>query len=85
MDFYGCLVVELRNNEPLWPQIVEIMTKRIESGQYKPGERIPSVLELSAEFHVTPVTVRKAIKGLRDAGLLVTHIGMGSYVANKLP
>ncbi|WP_218825248.1 GntR family transcriptional regulator [Streptosporangium subroseum] len=78
-------MVDLRSNEPLWPQIVEIMTKRIRSGQYEPGERIPSVLELSAEFHVTPVTVRKAIGGLRDAGLIVTHIGMGSYVANKLP
>jgi len=73
-------VVELKHNEPLWPQIAEVIRARIESGEYPSGERLPSVLALAAEFQVTPITVRKAITALRKADLVVTHVGMGSYV-----
>lgn len=79
------LVVDLKPNEPLWPQIAARLRERIEQGVYTPGSRLPSVLALAAEFGVTPITVRKAVAALREAGLIVTHTGMGSYVVESPP
>ncbi|MDA0637072.1 GntR family transcriptional regulator [Nonomuraea sp. MCN248] len=73
-------MIELDRSRPLWPQVAAIIRERIEKGEYAAGERIPPVLALVSEFGVTQVTVRKAIKALRDDHWIRTEIGMGSYV-----
>ena len=47
---------------------------------YKPNELLPSESELVREFDVTRVTVRSAIKKLKDEGRIYTEKGIGSYV-----
>ena len=73
-------VVELKPNRPRWRQVYEIIRGRIEAGTYPPGSKIPTVLELVAEFQIANVTAQKVYKKLREDGLIYTEPGMGSFV-----
>ena len=63
-----------------WRQIAAIYRERIEKGQLKPGDRLPSIRSLSQEFEVATTTAHKVIEALRDEGLVVTS-PMGTFVA----
>ncbi|MFG1964022.1 GntR family transcriptional regulator [Nonomuraea sp. NPDC049028] len=65
---------------PPYRQIAAAVRKRIQSGEIPPGRRIPSLVELEAEFGVARDTLRKAIQVLKDEGLVETVRGMGVYV-----
>ena len=51
------------------------------SGEWKPGEIIPSEVELAARYKVSQGTVRKAIDELAADNLLVRRQGKGTFVA----
>lgn len=65
---------------PPYQQVAAAVRKRIESGEIPPGRRIPSLVELEAEFGVARDTLRKAVQVLKDEGLVETVRGMGVYV-----
>ncbi|MFJ6212551.1 GntR family transcriptional regulator [Streptomyces sp. NPDC092296] len=67
---------------PKWEQIAEVLRDRISSGGYPPKHKLSEV-QLEAEFDVARDTVRKAVRALRAEGLVVTRIGMGSFVAGR--
>jgi GntR family transcriptional regulator len=64
---------------PKWTQISDVIRERIKDGTYPP-DTLVSEVQLEAEFGVARGTVRKATAALRDDGLLVTTVGMGSFV-----
>jgi GntR family transcriptional regulator len=66
---------------PLYRQIAELITRGMDAGEWKPGEAIPSELELAARFKVSQGTVRKAVDELAAANLLVRRQGKGTFVA----
>ncbi len=66
---------------PLYQQIKALITQRLESGEWKPGEIIPSEVELAARYKVSQGTVRKAIDELAADNLLVRRQGKGTFVA----
>jgi GntR family transcriptional regulator len=66
---------------PLYQQIKALMTRELQAGVWKPGEAIPSELELAARFKVSQGTVRKAIDELATENLLVRRQGRGTFVA----
>jgi GntR family transcriptional regulator len=66
---------------PLYRQIADLLTRSLQAGEWKPGEAIPSELELAARFKVSQGTVRKAIDDLAGANLLVRRQGKGTFVA----
>jgi GntR family transcriptional regulator len=66
---------------PLYQQIKTLIVQGLESGEWKPGEAIPSELELAARFGVSQGTVRKAIDELAADNLLVRRQGKGTFVA----
>lgn len=53
----------------------------LEQGEWKPGEIIPSEVELSQRFGVSQGTVRKAIDELSQDNLLIRRQGKGTFVA----
>jgi GntR family transcriptional regulator len=53
---------------------------RIESGAYPPGAKLPSSAELQAAYGVAFMTTREVYRVLERDGLVVTHMGKGSYV-----
>jgi GntR family transcriptional regulator len=66
---------------PLWQQIKALIVRDLESGSWKPGEAIPSELDLAARFRVSQGTVRRAIDALADDNLVVRRQGKGTFVA----
>jgi GntR family transcriptional regulator len=66
---------------PLYQQIKNLIVQGLDSGEWKPGEAIPSELELAARFGVSQGTVRKAIDELAAENLLVRRQGKGTFVA----
>jgi GntR family transcriptional regulator len=58
------------------------LQRRVEAGEWKPGEQIPSVSQLSARYGVSRTTVQKAVRMLLTDGLVVTRHGWGAFVAS---
>ncbi|WP_172296433.1 FadR/GntR family transcriptional regulator [Pseudoruegeria sp. HB172150] len=54
---------------------------RIQTGTYAQGERLPTENELAAEFGVSRPVIRAALARLREAGLIVSRQGAGSFVS----
>lgn len=69
---------------PLYRQIKTLLTKRLQAGEWKPGEPIPSETELAARYRVSQGTVRKAIDELAADNLLVRRQGRGTFVSSHL-
>lgn len=63
--------------------IAEEIKGRVLSGTYAAGRVLPSESELSGEFGVSRVTVRKALEVLRDLGLVDSRQGFGWFVAGE--
>lgn len=66
---------------PLYQQIKGLITQSLELGEWKPGEIIPSEVELAGRYKVSQGTVRKAIDELAAENLLVRRQGKGTFVA----
>ncbi len=66
---------------PLYRQIKGLLVQGLDRGEWKPGEAIPSELELAARFQVSQGTVRKAIDELAAENMLVRRQGKGTFVA----
>lgn len=66
---------------PLYQQIKALILQSLQSGEWKPGEAIPSELDLAARFRVSQGTVRKAIDELAAENLVVRRQGKGTFVA----
>ena len=66
---------------PLYRQIKRLLISSLESGEWRPGEAIPSEMDLAARFKVSQGTVRKAIDELSAENLLIRRQGKGTYVA----
>ncbi len=66
---------------PLYQQIKSLLVQSLERGEWKPGEAIPSEMELAARFQVSQGTVRKAVDELAAENLLIRRQGKGTFVS----
>lgn len=66
---------------PLYRQIKALLLGSLERGEWRPGEAIPSELDLAGRFKVSLGTVRKAIEELSAENLLIRRQGKGTFVA----
>ncbi len=66
---------------PLYQQIKSLLLKSLQAAEWKPGEVIPSEVDLAARFKVSQGTVRKAIDELAQENHLVRRQGKGTFVA----
>ena len=67
---------------PLYRQIKSLLLQRLESGEWRPGEAIPSESDLATRFNVSQGTVRKAIDEMAAENLLIRRQGKGTFVAS---
>jgi 5'-deoxynucleotidase YfbR-like HD superfamily hydrolase/DNA-binding transcriptional regulator YhcF (GntR family) len=72
---------------PVYIKIAASVRASILSGEFEPGQRLPSGEELAEFFHVTRATVASAVRVLRDEGFIRSLAGSGVYVrdAASLP
>jgi GntR family transcriptional regulator len=66
---------------PLYQQIKALITQSLQLGEWKPGEMIPSEVDLAGRFKVSQGTVRKAIDELSAENLVVRRQGKGTFVS----
>ncbi|MGQ0579060.1 MAG: GntR family transcriptional regulator [Betaproteobacteria bacterium] len=68
--------------QPLYRQIKSLITQSLVTGEWRPGQLIPSEIELAGRFSVSQGTVRKAVGELAGENLLVRQQGKGTFVAS---
>ncbi|CAG7615776.1 FadR/GntR family transcriptional regulator [Leucobacter soli] len=61
------------------------LRRRIVSGEWELHTRIPSELELAEQFGVARGTIREAVRGLTELGMLETAAGRGTFVRSRTP
>ena len=67
----------------LYSDLLAELRSRIARGRYPPGNRLPSLAELTKEFDVSSITVRRALRELVYEGLVRGHQGLGVFVKSK--
>ncbi len=75
------MILDKRAHLPLYFQLKAIIEERIDSGEWKPGQLVPSERELCAQYRVSRITVRQALAELVNAGRLVRDQGRGTFIA----
>ncbi len=69
------------NSLPLYQQVDNIIRQRLIDNVWKPGEALPSEMQLAAELEVSQGTVRKALNDLVAENLLYRRQGLGTFVS----
>ena len=70
---------------PLWKQIEDGVRRLVAAGRLAPGAELPSVRDVARDLRVNPATVAKAYQRLKDAGVVETRRGEGTFVADEPP
>lgn len=68
---------------PLYYQLQEILKEQIESGRWRPGDALPTEMELTRRFGISRVCVRQALAILEDDREIVRVQGRGTFVAAR--
>ncbi|MCP4598913.1 GntR family transcriptional regulator, partial [Neptuniibacter sp.] len=74
-------IVHLASNVPLYIQIAEHLISKIETGEFKPGDKLPTERALNEHFNVQRATIRQALGVLEARGLILRKRGSGTFVA----
>jgi len=67
----------------MYDQVAADISADITSGALAPGARLPTEIELAAQYQVSRVTIRRAVKELSGRGLVVVSHGRGTFVAER--
>lgn len=70
-------------NTPIYIQIMNIIKKRIISGEIIVGDKVPSVRELALELKTNPNTIQRTFQELEREGIVETKRGLGRYVTSE--
>jgi GntR family transcriptional regulator, histidine utilization repressor len=69
----------------LYQQIKDFISRKIQDGSLRAGDRLPSEHELVARFGMSRMTVNRALRELVEQGRIVRVAGVGSFVAEQKP
>lgn len=75
---------ELKNDRPVYAQLVEKILEQILDQTYPPESKLPSVRELASMASVNPNTMQKALMELEKSGLINSVRTTGKYVTHDL-
>jgi GntR family histidine utilization transcriptional repressor len=69
----------------LYQQVKHHVLQNIHTGEWRPGDRIPSENEFVAELGVSRMTVHRALREMAEHGILARYAGVGTFVAEERP
>ena len=72
--------VEWNDGAPIYRQLRDRVVAMILDGVLKPGDALPSVRQIAAEYQLNPITVSRAYQELADEELVEKRRGLGMYV-----
>lgn len=74
--------MEFKAGIPIWTQLVDEFIRRIASGEWEPGSRIPAVRELAGDLGVNPNTAQRALTELERRELCRTERTSGRFITD---
>ena len=74
--------VEWSDGAPIYRQLKERVVAMMLDGLLKPGEALPSVRQVAAEYQLNPITVSRAYQELADEQLVEKRRGLGMFVTD---
>ena len=74
----------LTSDRPIYAQLIEQITLAIVSGEYRAGDKLPSVRDLAQEAAVNPNTMQKALSELEREGLVYTQRTAGRFITEDI-
>src|SRR5712671_7419438 len=75
--------LDLHSGVPVYRQLIDQVRSGVASGSLTAGDQLPTVRQLAVDLEINPNTVMRAYRELELGGLLETHQGTGTFVANK--
>ena len=70
--------------EPMYRTIAQDLLEKIKSGDVRPGDQLPTELELRDKYSASRNTIRDAVKWLATRGLVETKPGQGTFAAQRI-
>lgn len=77
--------VTWNDNTPIYLQLKEKVVAMMLDGVLRPGDALPSVRQVAADFQLNPITVSRAYQELADESLVEKRRGLGMYVTEGAP
>lgn len=77
--------LDLKDRRSIYEQIIDGFKGMIARGELSPGDRLPSVRELSTKLTVNPNTIQKSYSALEAQGWIYTVAGRGCFVSEQRP
>jgi DNA-binding FadR family transcriptional regulator len=77
--------IQVIDSDRLYRKIARQLSDLIESGEFKPGQRLPAERELAEQLGVSRPSVREALIALEIEGKVEVRVGAGVFVAEKWP
>ena len=75
--------IQWSEGAPIYRQLKERVIAMMLDGLLKPGDALPSVRQVAAEYHLNPITVSRAYQELADESLVEKRRGLGMYVTEE--
>jgi GntR family transcriptional regulator len=75
--------MDFKSSKGIFLQIADNLCRQILDGTLKPGDRVPSVRDLAAEFEVNRNTVMRTYSNLEEAGIFDNKRGIGFFIAEN--
>ena len=75
--------LDLHSGVPVYRQLIDQVRAGIASRSLTAGDQLPTVRQLAVDLAINPNTVMRAYRELELGGLLETHQGTGTFIANK--
>ena len=77
--------IQWSDGAPIYRQLKERVVAMLLDGVLKPGDALPSVRQVAAEYQLNPITVSRAFQELADEGLVEKRRGLGMFVLDGAP
>jgi GntR family transcriptional regulator len=75
------MTIERQSPVPLYYQLKQLLSDRISSGEWAPGDMLPTEEALQEQYGLSRTTVRQALKEMEYEGLISRHRGRGTFVS----
>ena len=75
--------IQWNDGAPIYRQLKERVVAMMLDGVLKPGDALPSVRQVAAEYQLNPITVSRAYQELADEALVEKRRGLGMYVTEE--
>ncbi len=75
--------VQWSDNSPIYRQLKDKLVSMMLDGFIKPGDALPSVRQIAAEYQLNPITVSRAFQELADEQVVEKRRGLGMYMTDN--